>query len=484
MATFKLAPFFLFGTVSLGVVVACGSSGNSPFDITADGGDTTSSSSGSSGSSGSTSGSIGSSSGGAGDAGLDKCASETQDGKQLPLDLLIMLDASGSMMDTVSGGGTKWAAVKTALSGFINDAKSAGIGVGFQIFPIEHAGAPTSCTTSADCTVASTSYGKCFTKICTPASTTSTAPLQACDSNADCPGGAVCAQFGQCSGIFGGSCIVGNSTFGCGIANGSCKALASATCDGTECFASDYSAVKVPIATLPGNATALTTSMNGLPNPPPNALTPTSTAITGGLAYAQQYAQANPGHVVVMVLATDGLPTRCAPQDIPGISAIAAGGVSGTPSIKTFVIGVFSQADVTAGAQANLDTIAAGGGTSKAFIVSTGSNVTTQFQAALDTIRGSALPCDYAVPVPASGTPDYSKVNVQYTSASGATVIPYKQTAGNCDPTTGGWYYDADPSTGATPKTITLCPASCTTVKAGGGGAKVEVVLGCKTIVQ
>jgi hypothetical protein len=373
--------------------------------------------------------------------------------------------------------------VKTALGGFINDAKSAGIGVGLQIFPINHPGAPTSCTSSGDCNPAGgPSYGKCFTKVCTPAAG-STAPLQACDTAADCPGNAACAQLGQCQAgpISSGNCLVGNPNFGCFI--GSCKALTSATCDGAMCFASDYAAAKVAIASLPGNAGALTTTINGLPNPPPDALTPTSKAVEGGLQYAKQYAQANPGHIVAMVLATDGFPTRCAPLDIPGIAAIANTAAGGNPAIKTFVIGVFADAEA-AQATTNLNQLAVGGGTGSAFIIKTSGNVTADFQAALDKIRGSALPCDYAVPTPEAGTPDYDKVNVQYTSPSGTTVIAYKKSAGACDPTNGGWYYDVDPSTGGVPTKITLCPKSCDTVKQSSGAAKVEVVLGCKTIVQ
>ena len=170
-------------------------------------------------------------------------------------------------------------------------------------------------------------------------------------------------------------------------------------------------------------------------------------------------------------------------MDIPGIAAIAAGGVSGTPAIKTFVIGVFTDAD-KATATANLDALAAGGGTTKALIVTTGGNVAADFQAALDAIRGSALPCDYSIPVSMGGQQDFSKVNVQHTDGAGMqSVLPYKTNAAGCG-TSAGWYYDIDPAAGGTPTKITLCPTTCNTVKSESGNAKVEILLGCKTLVN
>jgi len=392
-----------------------------------------------------------------------------------------MLDASGSMMDTTAAGPTKWAAVKTALSGFVNDPKSAGIGVGLQIFPITHAGAP-ACTTSASCTVGGVNLGHCTTKACQPVAATD--PISFCETAADCPGTKPCEPLGTC--VFGvitnGGCLKGDPIYDCG-APFKCQVPATGSCDGEECVEADYSAAaKVPIATLPGNAGTFTAALNALPDPAPTSLTPTSVAEKGALDLAKAYAAANPTHVVVVVLATDGLPTRCSPQDIPSIAAIANTGVTGTPSIKTFVIGVFSDAEAPTSTP-NLNAIAAGGGTTSAFIVSTASSVTTQFQAALDKIRGSSLPCEYTIPASEGGAPDYSKVNVQYTTGAGAkNLLGYKTSAAGCD-AAGGWYYDVDPAAGA-PTKIIVCPATCDAIKKDTGTAKVDILLGCATIVK
>ena len=467
----------LVSSLALCLASACGSSDRGFGDDPPNDG----TSGGASGASGGTSGSLGTSGGTSGssgaDSGLGTCAAETQSAKALPLDIFIMLDTSGSMSADSAGSGSpsKMESVKTALKAFVADPKSSGIGVGLQNFPITHAGAPASCTSSAQCTVGATSYGKCFVKACPLVA--NTAPT-VCDTAADC-GGATCGDLGECTigGIvgLGTYCIVGGPS-SCGLL-AQCTKFSAGTCELDACFTSDYAQASVPIAALPGNVGALNTKITAFK---PAGGTPTSAAVQGGLTYAKQFAAANPGHVVVMVLATDGYPSQCSPTDAPGISALTKAAAMASPSVKTFVIGVFTDAGTTS----NLDAIAQAGGTTKSITVSTGSNVTTAFQAALDSIRGESLPCEYTVPKPEAGTPDFAKVNVQFTPGGGmASVLGYKKSAADCG-AAGGWYYDADPSGGGVPTKILLCPTSCDGVKKGTAGAKLEVLLGCTTVVK
>ncbi|MFO0761171.1 MAG: VWA domain-containing protein [Byssovorax sp.] len=342
--------------------------------------------------------------------GACPCAAETKVANPVELDLYVMLDDSGSMSETVAGGATKWDAVTTALKGFINDPANAGVGVGLQYFPLSQPACPATCASDADCG----NYGPCQVII---------------------------PPFGICLGCL----FVG----------------------GDSCVVADYATPAVEIGLLAAaQKTKLVSSINM--NGPTNN-TPTGPALQGAINHAKAWAQAHPTHEVVVVLASDGIPTECDPSDIPSIANIAAAGVAGSPSIKTFVIGVGD-------AVADLNAIAVGGGTGSAFLVDTNANVVQQFEAALNVIQQSALGCEYTIPQPMGGMVDYNKVNVQYTPGGGASqLVGNVMNAAACG-AGGGWYYDNN----AMPTKIILCPATCNVVEADPQG-KIDILLGCAT---
>jgi hypothetical protein len=342
------------------------------------------------------------------DAG--SCAAESKKAEQLPLDMYIMLDQSGSMTDAVAGGGDKWGAVTGAFKTFVNQPGTAGIGIGIQYFPLDASGggcSPT-CATDADCGA----FGPCFIGIC----------------------------FG-CAGGASDSCVSG-----------------------------DYAKPDVEIAALPAAAGGFIASINK--HKPTNS-TPTSAALQGAIDHAKVWGAAHPEHVVIDVLATDGDPTEC-DTDLNNINAIAAAGVSGMPKVLTFVIGVGSS--LTA-----LNGVAAAGGTGQAFIVDTNQNVNQQFLDALNKIRGAALSCNYLIPVPTKGNPDFNSVNVQYTPGDGGPVVVLPKVANKaaCPANGDAWYYDDN----AAPKEIRLCDSTCTKAAADTKG-QIDILLGCATIAQ
>jgi hypothetical protein len=103
-----------------------------------------------------------------------------------------------------------------------------------------------------------------------------------------------------------------------------------------------------------------------------------------------------------------------------------------------------------------------------------------QFLTALNSIRTTALACEYAIPQPQVGQLDYGKVNVLFTSSTRqSATIGYVGSAAQCT-VVGGWYYDADPTTGARPTKIAMCDATCNGFKADPGG-QVKILLGCTT---
>jgi hypothetical protein len=238
---------------------------------------------------------------------------------------------------------------------------------------------------------------------------------------------------------------------------------------GVSCNRADYATPDVEIAPLPGVAGAITTSISGHH---PGSSTPTSAALQGAIDHAKAWGGAHPDHVTIVILATDGDPTQC-DTSLPDIDAIAAAGVSGTPKILTFVIGVGSSLT-------NLNGIAAAGGTTAPFMVDTGGNVNQQFLDALNNIRGAMLGCTYKMPSVDGGIADLTKVNVQYTPGTGGAPerIPQVPGASQCPASGDAWYYD-NPTA---PTQIILCPATCSRVQPDTTG-EVDILIGCQTDV-
>jgi len=238
----------------------------------------------------------------------------------------------------------------------------------------------------------------------------------------------------------------------------------------SSCTVSDYATPDVPIAPLSTNAGPIADS---IAKHAPLSNTPTLPAVQGGVQFVASYAADHPEYKVVLVLATDGEPSGCS-SDLDSVSTAAAAGLTGMPSVQTYVIGVGDNLT-------NLNAIAAAGGTKQAFLVSD-ANVQQDLVTALTAIQGAVLPCQYSVPLPTTGKAvDFGKVNVQFT-AGGGGVQEFHKVASVADCTSGGnlWYYDDNNA----PKEILLCPDTCTAV-AGDPSAKVNVVLDCKkTVVQ
>jgi hypothetical protein len=408
-----LVPLLALGVIAAAIGASCSGGGATTQGSGGSGGSiaTTSTASGKGGDDlGFDAGKTGSSSGGLDpDAG---CAGEATKAVLLPLDMFIMLDRSGSMLEPVAGGGTKWDAIKAALQTFLTQPglATSGIAVGIQYF-----GQPAS--------------------MACPAS---------CNGDADC-------------GLYG-PCTTAHTCASCGNATSSC-------------FASDYAKADVDIAPL--HNPQIISLLTSIQAQSPETNTPTSAALQGALDYCSAWAQdpAHASHVVVNVFATDGEPSECV-MDQSTIDGIAAAAANASPKILTFVIGVGS-------ALTKLNGIAAAGGTKKAFLLDTANpNVQSEFLAALNAIRGTALGCTYKIPQNDGGMTDLNKVNVQYTPGNGGASeeFPKYQDAAHCPATGDGWYYDDN----AHPTQILLCPSTCAKVGKDTMG-EVSIVVGCQT---
>lgn len=402
------------------------------------------------------------------------CAVQSAMAETLPLDLFVMMDSSGSMLERTAAGTTKWDAVKAALATFFRDPQSVGMGIGLQYFPLFQPNVPSTCDTDDMCG----SFGPCDKlRVCLGSGSTM---ARFCTTANDCQLGERCVLLGTCSSTGNGCAPVGtlcqSQTELCTEYQGSCR-------NRDRCDQPAYAASAVAVAALPGAATALVSSLDMRQ---PDGLTPTAPAVAGALQAAQQYARAKSGHKVAVLLVTDGLPTECPPTEIPQIAAGAAAAAAGTPGIPTFVIGVFG-AEQVAAAATNLNALAAAGGTGTAVVIDTNQNVTQVLQAALNQIRGKAVACEYKIPVANVGgggaAIDFQKVNVQFRDGAGVeTTVGYVNSRAACDPTRGGWYYDVVPAVGQSPQSITMCDATCSTLRAGGS-VRVDIVLGCRTVI-
>jgi Mg-chelatase subunit ChlD len=348
---------------------------------------------------------------------LETCAIQTDLAKLKPLDMFIMLDRSGSMNEL-----GKWAAVTSAISTFAANPASAGIGVGMGYFP------------------------ETYSNLCVPCDLGCAVCINDCCA---LPTGEFCFDDGDCD--KGGACY----GFMCHAGGG------NASCD-----AGDYALADVAMSELPGAAAKLSASMALIT---PSGGTPTGPALQGALNHAAKLASSSDRDVVV-VLASDGEPTECEPQGIGEVAAIAGQALAATPAVRTFVIGVGTSL-------ANLNAVAAMGGTQQAYLVDANATVTQALVAALNAIRKVAVACNYEIPS-IDGKIAYDLVNVTFASGGKSPKpLGYVASAAQCQ--NGGWYYD-DPQA---PKAIVMCPATCGELQAAND-TKVEIVYGCETIVK
>lgn len=356
------------------------------------------------------------------DAGIDSgadsatgsaCAVVKRTGEPAPLDMYLMLDKTGSMTE-----GGRWTAVTNAIRSFVDsdDARGAGIGIAYYPVPWKKAPPP---------------------------------PPQNCTSSADClPHWGDCMPFMN---VCEGALVPG------GMAD--------------SCVAEDYEQPAAGIKLLPMAGDGIKSSLNA--TKPNGDSTPTLPALEGAHRYAKAWAANNPGHVTVVILATDGEPNNCgaAVNNTTNIAQAAADAYTTSPSIPTFVIGVGDKAG-------DLYSVAQAGGTTSPVYVSA-SNAYAGVLDALHEIR-NFVRCDFRIPTPTDGADlDYDRINLEIVKDGETKVIGRVATAAQCEPLKGGWYYN-DPGE---PSRIRLCQASCDLVTSGSpmNPVEVDILLGCDT---
>lgn len=447
------------------------------------------------------------------------CLGQTREAESIGLDIYVMLDISGSMLDVLPGtvNTTKWDAVRRSLEAFVAARETAEIGIGIQYFPLINEGVPFDCASNDECGAG----GPCTSSVCVDeveeeidgvGVLTYTAPgregacrsddecpgfercrsmlgvcvfsgdgvpplqggLPLCNSSAECAGlpGTVCEEIGACQNLVGGELSLCTPSLGCPAGGGTCFPFPYSCQGQTICDAAEYAAPAVPISLASTRGADIVASLGAQV---PNGLTPTGPALAGALDEAREWASQNPGRQVVTVLATDGLPTECEPVEFPDITRLAAEANSGNAPVRTFVIGVFGSSDLGEDGRQNLDRLARAGGSSQAFVINTGGDVAEEFLEALNEIRDSAVSCEFQLD--AEAALDLGRVNLRMSDPSG-TVIELANVgeAGACGDEQ-GWYYVND--AGGVPRQISVCPRTCAEFRNEGITAELEV--GCAT---
>jgi hypothetical protein len=403
----------------------------------------------------------------------DKCAAKTFLGERLPVDLLLLVDSSGSMGYKPGTAATKWQMQTEALSKFLKDPMSGGLGVGLQFFPLPTAGKP--CTADLDCRMGLPVGGSCVPRSYCAGAQSSQRTCSDRGLSTGCEDGEMCVPTGRCS-MSGADCT--NIGQACpGMANDRCMDPQRICIFGsTTCVEETYRQVAVPIADLPGNEPML----NGrIAQVLPGGGTPLGPALRGAYAHLSTHLATRAGRRAAVVVATDGIPQACTPQTADGLAQLVAGARTGNPSIPTYVIGVFTPTEATE-ARPLLEGLATAGGSGMPFLLDPTQDLTQKFQEALSQIRGAALACEYMLPPAQTGALDYDKVTVRFKGTMGDEDVPRVMNAAACDPMRGGWYYDVDPKN-ATPTRIVACPATCRRFQ-GDQNGRVELVVGCQAI--
>jgi hypothetical protein len=422
-----------------------------------------------------------------GDLGISACAQEVRRAERVPVDLLLLMDSSGSMGDDVGANlPSKWELAQKALTAFVRDPRSAGLGVGVQFFP--QILPPKACTTDTDCPGddPTKAMGTCQeNSVCSGAPSFLPRPCSLSGAaGAKCAFGTTCVPAGRCS-VSKLLCLALDQPCPGGVANDTCLSVAricrtGPDFDDSSCEAGEYQHPVAAIAPLPGNEALLVQVIGARTI---GGGTPTGPASKGALAFLRTHQGAHPDHRVALLLVTDGVPSSCSPVEASEIAKDLRAAAMATPAIPTYAIGVFAPDEVAEGRPA-LQQFASAGGTGTPFVLTATGDLGQKLQDALNQIRGATqLPCELTIPPATAGSSlDYMKVNLTWKGAAGAPeTVPYVEAAGRCDPVRGGWYYDVRPAAG-TPSRIIVCETTCRRFQADPA-ANVSLAIGCKTEV-
>lgn len=370
------------------------------------------------------------------------CAAQTTPAELTQVNILVLLDKSGSMGDQKNASGdydwqnceSRWNPVADTLKAFFNDANSGRLYASLSFLPADG-------DEYAMCTVKNYSSGSSSLKV----------PLVLLDDSGrkkftdklcDCGSGTTPAS----------TCIQ---------PNGGTPTLAAV--QGTI----DYAKAKQ--AQYPDSKTVIVFLTDGEPgfgfnyNNTLNHLYSCDDLPTKGTTWP------NGSNCLI-----DGSNCTTPEDEVQKVSLV----IKSAPAGSIYVAGV---GDLSA---ETLDTWGTASGNDPINLLNlSGPEAAATLMARLESIRKSSIKCDFPVPVPTSGDRiDPDKTNVSYQAGSGAASYLFRTTDGtasSCGTAKDSWYFD-NPTT---PSIIKLCPSTCDALQSDPNG-KIQVVFGCQVIVR
>lgn len=232
---------------------------------------------------------------------------------------------------------------------------------------------------------------------------------------------------------------------------------------GISCDPLVYATPRVAVSDLPGVATEIRSSFPPVPVMGVGAVI--AATVNGAIQYAAALESGDRDRETDVLIIGDAFFDFSCGEGINEAVGYARDGFTGTPSIKTHVIGIdaslidpLNTSDLTP-----LDNLAAAGGTGRARRVSVNVNSAGQIYDALKLAARSAQPCEVKQPdgsliehLEMEWLPDGDPIATPY-------IWPRLDNAAACGPRTG--FY---PSSNLA--YLQLCPAACDTIRAGPRG--------------
>jgi hypothetical protein len=242
-----------------------------------------------------------------------------------------------------------------------------------------------------------------------------------------------------------------------------------------SCASEYYRDQALPIGNVDQMASGALARLDAMP---PQGQTPTAPALIAALDLASSYALAHVERSVIVVLATDGLPTTCKPTDTAALARLAKAALEGPAHVRTLVV---ASRSLDGNDLSGFEEIAVAGGTARSLVIDPRADFAQQLGSALSAAAAREVACDLAIPEPPPGAHlDYDAVNVLLDASDQRVTLPRVAGPASCT-AAGGWYYDVEPAQAA-PARLNMCKSSCERADRSATGLSVE--LGCKSLVH